>query len=120
MGERHKAADQPQLGGDDPEVPIRPPGPGIVREPTSGCPRSKPSGKVRDTHSVGSICDHDFGVLTVANIATENTDAVPPAHPVPRMPKPANQGLQRFRGAESVVDLPCAARRLAIAVYRTC
>jgi hypothetical protein len=49
-------------------------------------PLAKPSGKVRDTHSVGSICDHDFGVFTVTNIATENTDAVPPAHPVPRMP----------------------------------
>ena len=47
----------------------------------------KPSGKVRETHSVGSICDHDFGVFTVTNIATENTDAIPPAHAVPRMPK---------------------------------
>jgi hypothetical protein len=63
---------------------------GIIREPASGCPPSKPSGKVPDTHSVGSICDHDFGVFTVTNIATENTDAVPPAHPVPRMPKAAN------------------------------
>jgi hypothetical protein len=88
-------------------VPIRPPGLGIVREPTSGCPRSKPSGKVRDTHSVGSICDHDFGVFTVTNIATENTDAVPPAHPIPRMPKAANQGLQRCRGPR--VPLTCLA-----------
>ena len=96
-----------QLGGDDPEVPIRPPGLGIVREPTSGCPRSKSSGKVRDTHSVGSICDHDFGVFTVTNIATENTDTVPPAHPVSRMPKPANQGLQSCRGPR--VSLTCLA-----------
>ena len=78
-----------------------------IGEPTSGCPRSKPSGKVRDTHSVGSICDHDFGVFTVTNIATENTDAVPPAHPVSRMPKPANQGLQRCRGPR--VSLTCLA-----------
>jgi hypothetical protein len=96
-----------QLGGDDPEVPIRPPGLGIVREPTSGCPRSKPSGKVRDTHSVGSICDHDFGVFTVTNIATENTDAVPPAHSLPGMPKAANHGLQRCRGPR--VPLTCLA-----------
>jgi hypothetical protein len=88
-------------------VPIRPPGLSIVREPTSGCPRSKPSGKVRDTHSVGSICDHDFGVFTVTNIATENTDAVPPAHSLPGMPKPANHGLQRCRGPR--VPLTCLA-----------
>src|ERR1700752_2921909 len=50
------------------------------------------------THSVGSIFDHDFGVFTVTNIATENTDAVSPAHPVPRIPKAANRGLQRCRG----------------------
>ena len=78
-----------------------------AREPASGCPPSKPSGKVPDTHSVGSICDHDFGVFTVTNIATENTDAVPPAHPVSRMPKPANQGLQRCRGPR--VSLTCLA-----------
>src|ERR1700719_937775 len=78
-----------------------------AREPASGCPPSKPSGKVPDTHSVGSICDHDFRVFTVTNIATENTDAVPPAHPVPRKPKPANQGLQRCRGPR--VSLTCLA-----------
>ena len=76
-------------------------------EPASGCPPSKPSGKIPDTHSVGSICDHDFGVFTVANIAMENTEAVPPAHPVPRMPKAANQGLQRCRGPS--VPLTCLA-----------
>ena len=65
------------------------------------------SGKIPDTHSVGSICDHDFGVFTVANIAMENTDAVPPAHPVPRMAKAANQGLQRCRGPR--VPLTCLA-----------
>jgi hypothetical protein len=59
---------------------------------------TKPSGKVPETHSVGSICDHDFGVFTVTNIATENTDAVPPAHPVPRMPTAADQGFRRCRG----------------------
>jgi hypothetical protein len=64
-------------------------------------------GKVRETHSVGSICDHDFSVFTVTNIATENTDAVPPAHAVPRMPKPANQRLQRCRGPRA--PLTCLA-----------
>ena len=88
-------------------MPIRPPGLGIVREPTSGCPRSKSSGKVRDTHSVGSICDHDFGVFTVTNIATENTNAVAPAHSLPGMPKAANHGLQRCRGPR--VPLTCLA-----------
>ncbi len=60
----------------------------------------KPSGKVRETHPVGSICDHDFGVFTVTNIATENTDAIPPAHAVPRMPKAANQGCKGAAGRE--------------------
>src|SRR3954454_3733518 len=70
--------------------------------------RTRPSHKVPDTHSVGSICDDDFGVFTVTNIATENTDAVPPAHPVPRMPKAANRrGLQRCRGPR--VPLTCLA-----------
>ena len=79
---------------------------GIIWKPASGCPPAKPSGKIPDTHSVGSICDHDFGVFTVTNIATENTDAVPPAHPVPRMPEAANQGL-RCRGPR--VPLTCLA-----------
>jgi hypothetical protein len=46
-------------------------------------------------------------VFTVTNIATENTDAVPPAHPIPRMPKAPNQGLQRCRGPR--VSLTCLA-----------
>ena len=74
-------------------------------------PPFKPSGKLRETHSVGSICDHNFGVFTVTDIATENTDAVPPAHAVPRMPKAANQGLQRCRGPR--VPLTCLALRTA-------
>ena len=69
--------------------------------------RQLSSGKVPDTHSVDSICDHDFGVFTVTNIATENTDAVLPAHPLPRTPKAANQGLQRCRGPR--VPLTCLA-----------
>ncbi len=79
------------------------------REMIRTFPRSGPasSGKVPDTHSVGPICDHDFSVFTVTNIATENTDAVPPAHPVPRMPQTANQGLQRCRGPR--VPLTCLA-----------
>jgi len=96
-----------QLGSDDPRCLFDLRALDIIREPASGCPPSKPSGKVPDTHSVGSICDHDFGVFTVTNIATENTDAVPPAHPVPRMPNAANQGLQRCRGPR--VPLTCLA-----------
>jgi hypothetical protein len=35
-----------------------------------GGPPSKPSGKVPQTHSVGPICDDDFGVFTVTNVAS--------------------------------------------------
>jgi hypothetical protein len=79
--------------------------PATLPPPRGVYPPSKPSGKVRETHPVGSICDHDFGVFTVTNIATENTDAVPPVHAVPRMPKAANQRLQRCRGPR--VPLTC-------------
>ena len=78
-----------------------------IRESNSRCSPAEPSGKVPDSHSVDSICDHDFGVFTVTNIATENTDAVLPAHPLPRTPKAANQGLQRCRGPS--VPLTCLA-----------
>jgi hypothetical protein len=67
----------------------------------------RPSGKVPDTHSIGSISDHDLGVFTVTNIATEDTDAVPPADPVPRTPNAANQGLQTCRAPS--VPLTCLA-----------
>jgi hypothetical protein len=60
-------------------------------------PPAKPSGKLPDTHSVGSFCDHNLGVFIVAKIAVENTDAVPPVHSVPRTPKAAYPGLQRCR-----------------------
>ncbi|MGC1889456.1 MAG: hypothetical protein WA709_25760, partial [Stellaceae bacterium] len=79
----------------------------VHKRKASGCPPSKPSDKVRDTHSIGSICDHDFGVFTVTNIATENTNAVAPAHSLPGMPKAANHGLQRCRGPR--VPLTCLA-----------
>jgi hypothetical protein len=81
--------------------------PATLPPPRGVYPLSKPSGKVLDTHSVGSICDHDFGVFTVTNIATENTGAVPPAHAVPSMPKAANHGLRRCRGPR--VPLTCLA-----------
>jgi len=55
------------------------------------------SGKLPDTHSVGSFCDNNLGVFIVAKIAMENTDAVPPAHPVPRTPEAACPGLERCR-----------------------
>ena len=81
--------------------------PATLPPPRGVYPPSKPSGKVREAHPVGSICNHDFGVFTVTNIATENTDAVPPVHAVPRMPKAANQRLQRCRGPR--VALTCLA-----------
>src|SRR5277367_1392681 len=81
--------------------------PATLPPPRGAYPPSKLSGKVLDTHSVGSICDRDFGVFTVTNIATENTDTVPPAHAVPRMPKVANQGLRRCSGPR--VALTCLA-----------
>jgi hypothetical protein len=60
--------------------------------------RQLSSGKVPDTHPVGAIYDHNLGVFTVTKIAMENTDAVSPAHLVPRTPKAAYPGLQRRRG----------------------
>ena len=44
-------------------------------------------------------------MFTVTNIATENTNAIPPAHSFPGMPKAANHGLQRCRGPR--VPLTC-------------
>jgi peptide/nickel transport system substrate-binding protein len=63
--------------------------------------------EVDATKRPGLIRQAEAIVFTVTNIATENTDAVPPAHPVPRMPKAANQGLQRCRGPR--VPLTCLA-----------
>ena len=78
------------------------------------------SGKLPDTPSVGSFCDNDLGVLIVTKIAMENTNAVPPAHPVPPHAKGGLSGVASGPRAESAVDSPFAADRLAIAVYRTC
>jgi hypothetical protein len=65
------------------------------------------SGKVPDTHPVGAIYDHDLGVFAVTEIAMENTDAVSPAHLIPRTPKAAYPGLQRCRGPSA--PLTCLA-----------
>jgi hypothetical protein len=51
------------------------------------------------------------------NIATENTDAVPPPDAVPRMPKPANQGWQRRRGPRVPLTCMASLTAQAIAVY---
>jgi hypothetical protein len=54
------------------------------------------SGKVLDTHSVGSIFDYDLGVFTITKIALENTNSAPPAHPLP-WTKTGYGGWQRCR-----------------------
>ena len=46
-------------------------------------------------------------MFTIAKIAMEDTDAVSPAHPVPRAPESAYPGLQRCRGPS--VPLTCLA-----------
>jgi hypothetical protein len=61
-------------------------------------PKLKSSSKVPDTHSVGAICNYNVGVFTVTEVAMENADTVPPAHPVPRTPKLAYPGLRRCGG----------------------
>ena len=62
-------------------------------------------------HSVGAIGNHNLCVFIVTEIAMENTGAVPPAHPLPRTPKPAYPGLQRCRAP--IVPLTCLARLAA-------
>ena len=71
------------------------PGSAFVIAELCGYPQA--SGKLPDTHSVGSICDHNLGVFVVTKIAMENTNAVPPADPVPRTPKAACPGLHQGR-----------------------
>jgi hypothetical protein len=70
-------------------------------------------------HSVGAIGNHNLCVFIVTEIAMENTGEVPPAHP-PRDAKAGLSVVAKVPRAECAVDLPCAAGRLAIAVYRTC
>jgi hypothetical protein len=50
------------------------------------------SAKVRDTHSVGSIGDHDFGVFAITEIAMKDADAVAPVYLLPRTPSAPNRG----------------------------
>jgi hypothetical protein len=37
-------------------------------------------GKVPETHSVGSVGDHNLGVFAITKIALKITDTVPPTH----------------------------------------
>jgi hypothetical protein len=62
-------------------------------------------------HSVGAIGNHNLSVFIVTEIAMENTGAIPPAHPLPRTPKPAYPGLQRCCAPS--VPLTCLARLAA-------
>jgi hypothetical protein len=66
-------------------------------------------------HSVGAIGNHNLGVFIVTEIAMENTGAVPPAHPLPRTPKPAYPWLQRCRASSVPLTCLAPAGRLAIA-----
>jgi hypothetical protein len=97
--------DSPVEGdGFEPSVPLRNPR-------ADGRLIYKSSRKVRDTHSVGAISDHNLGVFTVTEIAMENTGAVPPVHPLPRTPKAEYPGLQRCRTPS--VPLTCLAQLAA-------
>ncbi|MBV9201479.1 MAG: hypothetical protein JOY83_17490 [Alphaproteobacteria bacterium] len=58
---------------------------------------AKPSGKLPDTHSIGSIGDHDLGVFSVTKVAMKNTNPVTPAHSIPGTPNPADLRLQTCR-----------------------
>ena len=55
------------------------------------------SGKIRDTHSVGSIGNFNLAVFAITEIATENADAVPPTHLVTGAPNRAEASLHRCR-----------------------
>jgi hypothetical protein len=55
------------------------------------------SGKIPNTHSIGSIGYPNFGVFAVGEIATENAYAVPPTHLVTRTPDLIQSSLQRRR-----------------------
>jgi len=68
-----------------------------LRDPCRERERTDRSGKIRDTHSVGSIGNPNLSVLAVAEIATENTGAVAPTHLVTETPKLAWSSLQRGR-----------------------
>jgi hypothetical protein len=81
----------------------------LPEAPAPGIGRS--SGEVPDAHPIGAVYNHDLSVFTVTNIAMENTDAVSPAHLVPRTPEAAYPGLQRRRGPSA--PLTCLARPAA-------
>jgi hypothetical protein len=78
--------------------------------------RQLSSGKVPDTHSVGAIRNHNLGVFTVTEIVVS---CGPASAPAPQDAKGGLFGVAEVPRAERAVDLPCAAGRLAIAVYRT-
>ena len=68
--------------------------------------RARPSHKILDTHAVGSICNDDFGVFTVTNIATENTDAVSPAHGAAQQGRAPGSGRAACTPSFHVDDMP--------------
>ena len=53
--------------------------------------------KVPDTHSIGSITDHDLGVFPVTKLAIKNTNALTPVNLIPATPNAADLRFQRCR-----------------------
>jgi hypothetical protein len=52
-------------------------------------PSARNSSKVRKTHSVGSVGDHNLGVFTITEIALKIANAVPPTHFISGVPNTA-------------------------------
>jgi len=55
------------------------------------------SEKLCGAQLVSPIADLDLGMFAVAEIATEDTNAVPPMHLVPHMPMADGEGTRRCR-----------------------
>ena len=55
-------------------------------------------GKVRKTHSVGSVGDHNLGVFTIADVALKNANAVPPTHFISGAPNTLTETCEGIAG----------------------
>jgi hypothetical protein len=79
---------------------------------------SQPSGKITDTHSIGSITDNDLGVFPVTKVAMKSTNALTPVNLIPRTPNAADLRFQRCQAPRMPLTF-LAAHRLVIVVCRT-